>query len=174
MDVTADGVNWVSLENTMTSAAAWNQYSFDLADYIPFTGHMQVRFIAADEINGSLVEAAVDDIMFDVTRGSSAGIDPEGASGIRTSGLVSLSPNPFNPAVTVVYGVSEKAPVEMKVYDVAGRMVRSLVSGVVAAGEHTVVFDGRNSAGESLASGVYFLRFDTPEVTQVRQLVLLK
>jgi flagellar hook assembly protein FlgD len=53
-------------------------------------------------------------------------------------------------------------------------MVRSILDGVITPGEHTVDFDGRDSAGNSLPSGIYFVRMETPEVMQIRQVTLLK
>jgi hypothetical protein len=52
--------------------------------------------------------------------------------------------------------------------------VRELVDDVVEAGEHAIAFDGRSSTGAALASGIYFLKMETPDVMQVRQVTLLK
>jgi hypothetical protein len=174
VDATADGTTWVHLENTLVPAAAWTEQTFDLADFIAFTDRAQVRFVASDLVNPSLVEAAVDDITFDIIRAGSAGLPAVAGAPRLETGLVAISPNPFNPATTVAYAVGARTRLELKVYDVSGRLVRTLVSGVVAPGEHTVVFDGRNAGGDRLASGIYFLCFDTPERTQVRQLALVK
>ncbi len=174
VDVTADGTTWIHLENTLTPAVAWTQQSFDLADFVTFTDRVQVRFVASDLVNPSLVEAAVDDITFDIIRAGSAGMPDAAGASPRETGLVAISPNPFNPATTIAYAVAAPTRLELKVYDVSGRLVRTLVSGVVARGEHAIVFDGRNAGGDRLASGIYFLRFDTPERTQVRSLALLK
>jgi hypothetical protein len=173
---TEDGTNWTNLEYTQTSAATWTEFTFNVADFVSFTDHFQMQFIAADEgAGGSLVEAAVDDFMLDVIRGSSAGLDPAEVEAVRAAnGIVSISPNPFNPMTHVVFGVGQTTNVSIKVYDVHGRMVRELVDDVVEAGEHTIAFDGRSSAGAALASGIYFLRMETPDVMQVRQVTLLK
>ena len=79
------------------------------------------------------------------------------------------------PASThISYTLGDRGPVSLRVFDVSGRLVRTLVDGPVEAGQHTIVFDGRSATGRSLASGIYFLRMDTPDVTQVRQVTLLK
>jgi hypothetical protein len=175
VDVTADGENWVHIEETQQSANVWNQFTFEVSDYVGFTRHFQVRFIAADRGSVSLVEAAVDDFSLDVVRPPTAGLPAEDVEAVRvSSGIVSCSPNPFNPHVSIVYRIGLEAPVRLQIYDVTGRLVRTLVDGPVAAGEHTVAFDGRNAAGSSAASGVYFLHMETPEIMQVRQLTLIK
>jgi hypothetical protein len=175
VDVTDDGVGWTHLEYTQASANSWNEYTFNIADFVSFTDHFQVRFIAEDLSPGSLVEAAVDDFALDVVRAPTAGISPAEVDAIRqANGFVSVSPNPFNPATTIVYEVGQSTSVRLRVYDVSGRMVRSLIDDTVEAGEHTVTFDGRGASGRALASGIYFLRLDTPEVMEVRQITLLK
>ena len=78
-------------------------------------------------------------------------------------------PNPFNPTTVIRFDLASQSPVELKVYDVTGRLVRTLVSNVMAAGGHTVRFDGGN-----LASGVYFCRLKAGSFTQTRKLLLLK
>ena len=68
-------------------------------------------------------------------------------------------PNPFSGATTFAYRVDADASVtEISVFDVAGRQVRKLVSGVQAAGVHTVTWDGRNDQGAQVQRGVYFVR----------------
>jgi hypothetical protein len=69
------------------------------------------------------------------------------------------TPNPFNPRTTIEYSVADKVPVSIVVYDVAGRVVRTLVNEPRDPGEYTVLWDGRNDDNEALASGVYFIRY---------------
>jgi mono/diheme cytochrome c family protein len=68
-------------------------------------------------------------------------------------------PNPFNPVTIVSYSIAEEGPVEIVVFDVSGRLVRTLVDEVREAGRYSVPWDGRNDAGQPLASGVYFVRY---------------
>ena len=68
-------------------------------------------------------------------------------------------PNPFSGSTTFAFRVDADASVtEISVFDVAGRQVRKLVSGVQAAGVHTVTWDGRNDQGAQVQRGVYFVR----------------
>ena len=72
--------------------------------------------------------------------------------------LGSASPNPFHGSTRVHYAVGvPEAKVDIAVFDVTGRRVRSLVSGVRSSGSHTVSWDGRSDRGERVAKGVYFL-----------------
>lgn len=78
-------------------------------------------------------------------------------------------PNPFNPTTTIRFSVPGSGSVVLKVYDVLGRLVKTLVSSRQTPGEHVVVFDGRG-----LASGVYFCRLQSDDYTQVRKMILMK
>jgi hypothetical protein len=89
------------------------------------------------------------------------------ASGLR----LQVGPNPFNPATRVAFHLDGPARVEARVYDVAGREVRTLANGVLPAGEHRLDWNGRDARGGAVASGVYFLRFRA--LGEVRQLKLV-
>ena len=65
-------------------------------------------------------------------------------------------PNPFNPSTTINYSLPQPGFIKITIYDKLGRMVRTQVSGYQIGGEHTVVWDGRDSKGELVSSGMYF------------------
>jgi Tol biopolymer transport system component len=64
-------------------------------------------------------------------------------------------PNPFNPSTTISLKLPETGTVSLAVYDIIGRKVRDLVNGPLARGAHSLVWDGRDSAGRPVSSGVY-------------------
>lgn len=71
-------------------------------------------------------------------------------------------PNPFNPRTRIEFVLPATSPVDLTVYDVAGRRVRTLAAGTaLAAGRHALTWDGRSERGEPLASGTYFYRLST-------------
>lgn len=78
-------------------------------------------------------------------------------------------PNPFNPTTEIRYQISEVSQVTLKVYDILGREVATLVNEKETAGSYSVTFDGSR-----LASGVYFYRLETGNYTATRKLVLMK
>ncbi len=67
-------------------------------------------------------------------------------------------PNPFNPSTTIRFSLPENASITLKVYDVSGREVNTLAEGSWDAGTFDALWSGRNSAGEDVASGIYFYR----------------
>lgn len=89
--------------------------------------------------------------------------------------LLPCSPNPFNPATTVRFDLPETATIDLVVYDVAGRVVRTLIAaGNLPAGRHEVVWNGRDEAGRDEASGVYFCRLVTGNRGETRRLTLIR
>jgi hypothetical protein len=83
-------------------------------------------------------------------------------------------PNPFNPTTSIKYQLPQTSDVRLLIYNVLGQQVRTLVNGTIEAGYHSVVWDGRNDAGEGVASGVYIYRFEAAEFTRTMKLMLLK
>jgi len=84
-------------------------------------------------------------------------------------------PNPFNPTTTIRYTVRDRAQVTLRVYNVAGQLIRTLVNESRSPGEvHTATWDGRNDAGETVSSGVYFYKLVAGDYVQTKKMVLLK
>jgi hypothetical protein len=93
----------------------------------------------------------------------------------RELALLPNYPNPFNPSTTIAYDVpASGADVTIRIYDVAGRLVRTLVNGRVEPGRGTVVWEGRGDRGEWVSSGVYFVRMESRAFSQTRKIVMLK
>ncbi|MFC1481795.1 FlgD immunoglobulin-like domain containing protein [Candidatus Neomarinimicrobiota bacterium] len=83
-------------------------------------------------------------------------------------------PNPFNPVTTLRFDLPAKAVFTLKVYDLAGREVRQLVHGEFQDGTHEYSWDGRNSQGAALASGLYIARLSGDQQVISRKMLLLK
>jgi hypothetical protein len=94
--------------------------------------------------------------------------------GALSASLAQNTPNPFNPSTTISFTVAEKGNVTLNVYDANGRLVRTLASGVRDAGTHDVTWDGRDSAGLTVGSGVYFYRLTSGKHSESKKMVLLK
>lgn len=83
-------------------------------------------------------------------------------------------PNPFNPTTTISYEIPNSTQVKIVVYDMLGREVATLLNSDQQAGVHQVVWDGRNSFGQQVASGSYIYRITAGENVQVKKMVFLK
>jgi len=83
-------------------------------------------------------------------------------------------PNPFNDRVTIGYSLPKAGMVILTVHDQLGRTVRTLASAPMSAGHYEVSWDGMNSAGSKVTTGVYFCRLITPQGVKMERLVLLR
>ncbi len=83
-------------------------------------------------------------------------------------------PNPFNPSTTIRYNLPKPTYVELRIYDVRGALVRTLVAGHQGAGEKNVTWDGRLDSGVMASSGVYFYQLKTAEFNRTRKMILLR
>jgi len=83
-------------------------------------------------------------------------------------------PNPFNPSTTISFALDSRSKIRLEVFNLLGQQVRTLVDETLAAGEHSITFEGRNSAGHPLSSGVYLYRLITDHGTIARKMILLK
>lgn len=107
-------------------------------------------------------------------------------SGIRDSRPVSVPgsftlhqnyPNPFNPATKIEFSLLQADNARLEVFDAAGRLVRTLISGgsaPLAAGDHAVTWNGRDDAGLPVASGVYFYRLTVRDTQASRKMLLVR
>ncbi len=171
VEVTANGTTWVPLESSMASPNAWTERTFELEDFITLSEQVRFRFVAEDLSPGSLIEAAVDDFQLIVGQ-PSAGVEEQAA--VTRFALSRPTPNPFSRAAELRFAVPQASPVSVEVFDVSGRLVRTLVSGALPAGEHAVRWDGANGAGHRVGAGVYFVRMSAPGFTQVRTVTLVQ
>jgi len=83
-------------------------------------------------------------------------------------------PNPFNPSTTIGFTMPEAREVTLAIYNTNGQLVKTLVSGAMTAGRHSVIWDAHGTSGQAVVSGVYLAVFKAGEARQVRRLILMK
>jgi len=83
-------------------------------------------------------------------------------------------PNPFNPATKIIFSLPEGAFVTVRVFNVTGQLVATLLDATLEAGMHTARWDGRNAAGINVPSGAYFYQVTTPEQTFIHKMLLVR
>jgi len=89
--------------------------------------------------------------------------------------LAQNAPNPFASRTSILYALPQRAGVSLRVYDVAGRLVRTLENGgVKEAGVHAASWDGRDAAGAAVEAGLYFYRIDAGTISATRRMVLTR
>lgn len=84
-------------------------------------------------------------------------------------------PNPFNAETTISYYIPETSTVRLSIYALTGQLIRTLVDREHPAGRYSVLWDGRNDAGQDVSSGVYLYRLNgTDRGTETKKMVLMR
>ena len=88
--------------------------------------------------------------------------------------LMGNYPNPFNPTTTVRFALKENANVSLRVYNIKGQLVKTLVDGRMDAGIHDITWEGDDNNSRQVGSGVYMFRMITPDYEKTGKALLLK
>ncbi|MEJ2637055.1 MAG: S8 family serine peptidase [Calditrichia bacterium] len=83
-------------------------------------------------------------------------------------------PNPFNPTTTISFDLPGESAVSVVIYDITGKQIKSLASRRYSGGNHQIQWDGRDDAGNPVASGIYIYRLLAGEYVQSRKMMLMK
>ncbi len=90
------------------------------------------------------------------------------------SELLGNWPNPFNPSTTISFGLEKEGRVRLAIYDITGRLVRTIIDESRPAGWYGVIWDGRSERGGESASGVYFTRVRSGDWTETKRMILIR
>ncbi len=173
--VSNDGGNtWLDLVKISgMDKNAWNYYKTYFSEsQIPFTNQMRFRFQIAD-FNASLTEGAVDDVLIQYTN-CTTDEAPEGTTAPAAFTVEPSQPNPVRSSAVLRFALPAAGPVSVELFDAAGRMVRNLSPGSLAAGVHSVQWDGRDDAGHTAASGMYYYRVRANGQEVTRKLMVVR
>ena len=125
-----------------------------------------------DQSYGRIPDGGVWQIMDTITRGisntSPTGIFDESLS-ITDYKLNQNYPNPFNPSTTISFSIPVQGNVSLKIYDLLGKEVVTLVDELKSAGNYQITFDAAQ-----LASGMYFYKLEASNFSQTKKMILLK
>jgi choice-of-anchor B domain-containing protein len=158
-DVSNDnGATWVPLEALGSTHNFWERMVFDLDSFIAASAEVRVRFVAEDLSPGSIVEAAIDD--FELYAAGSV-VSVPGTSIVSLTHLLPMSPNPFRASTLVKFELGARTAATVNVFDVQGRLVRTLARATFDPGVHHVAWDGLDAGGAATAPGVYVVRLET-------------
>lgn len=153
--------------------ASWD-VSFDAAGAAlgAYSGTLTLSTRDQQDLSGATTLA---DLVFDLTATvtDGVGVEPTPVM-VARNGFISVAPNPFRPRTEVTFALAAPGAVDLRVFDVAGRMVRTLTAKPYSAGQHRVTWDGRAGDGRDLAPGLYFVRLTTPESVETRKLVRVR
>ncbi len=130
---------------------------------------LSYEFVILEE-QGAQCEFALDDIYWE------GGSSSAPADEIPTPACVLLPnyPNPFNPLTHIGFTVREASELGLRIFNLHGQHVKTLFSGWLGAGDYSLTWDGTDSSGSAVASGVYLYQLDTARGSALRRCILLK
>lgn len=143
--------------------------STDLVAHFTFMQDTAVGCFVFGEGVRALVPTKYATVSFNKTTGALTAIGDDNNVAVKSFELVQNYPNPFNPATTIRYQVPNASNVSLKVYNMMGQEVATLVNGMKEAGNHTITFDGTK-----LASGVYLYQINAGSFQDVKKMILMK
>ncbi|MEZ4386924.1 MAG: FlgD immunoglobulin-like domain containing protein [Candidatus Krumholzibacteriia bacterium] len=143
-----------TLMRTEDGGLTWQAQALPWQDWDPRQSESFVYFALGQSDDGVVVGGVYATLLRATFDPSTTAVEPPAAAALR----LEAAPNPFNPATVLRFSLPSAADTRLEVYDARGRHVRSLLAGRLAAGEHTVRWDGRDGTGRALPSGVYLVR----------------
>ena len=154
-----------SVQVIATAAPDWIQFSHIQVelDSIPVMDAQDVEFIFSVQ-NGEAGKKGTLQIQVQDNRGESIGvkqIDLVTELSVKKTQLFAPFPNPANPNTTIRFALVEESEVQLKVFNVLGQYVRTLMHETKPAGQWQVVWDGKNAEGVQVSSGMYVLQLLT-------------
>lgn len=174
---------------------AWKPggYTLNGKNFVSVAGSIQIPtcnsggYVERDYVFGLFIHDSIDtQRLFDVTQEMFRGeirdgleacrtvVDAPAVTMARALTLQNAVPNPFNPSTQIRFALGESGRARVSVVDTRGRTVATLVNGFREAGDHTVVWNGRDDGGAAVSSGIYFVKADAAGETQTRKITLLK
>jgi hypothetical protein len=140
----------------------------------------QSELAVVSDLTGGAIFAWTDKRNFTHTdiyaqRLASAGQMPTGVGDAPAAASLGMNyPNPFNPETSIPFSLANAGHVTLRVYDVSGRFVTTLLDENRGAGEHVARWDGRDARGRASSSGIYFVRLNASGRTETKKIALLK
>jgi len=83
-------------------------------------------------------------------------------------------PNPFNPQTQIHFSLAKDSDVRLDIFNIKGEIVKTLINSQLSAGNHHATWNGYDSLGKPVSSGVYFYKMETPEYSSVKKMILMK
>jgi hypothetical protein len=171
---TSGSLGEIKVANTVTNA--WEELTFDFSSHIGFPeaiGIDQIVVFPDFNLGGRTQDNIIyfDNISF---YSNSVGVDNINETFPQGFALDQNLPNPFNPSTRIRYNVLEKEFVNIAIYDMMGRQVKTLVNQTQDAGYQSVVWDATNDFGKPVSAGIYLYQIQAGEYLSTKKMVLLK
>ncbi len=165
---------WQSPSASHLVETTWGFQEIDISAIADGNPSVQVRYQMHSDVSLSFGGWNIDDMKITgIGPGNSTDVAADDGAPRRVVLHVNR-PNPFNPITTVSFELPVRQKVDLSIYDVSGRLVRTLASGSMNAGTHEMIWDGRSMTGEAGASGVYFYRLQADDFSETKKMILIR
>ena len=169
VEVSGDnGVSWQQVKSFTGDNSAWSSQYLNLTPSLEGASSVKVRFRLTSDVSVTEDGWYVDDVKLIVYNVGLVGI----ASDEQIPGAYKLEqnyPNPFNPSTVISFSIPKSSTVSLKVFDILGNEVATLVNGNKIQGNYSVEFNGANTA-----SGIYFYKLTAGDYVEVKRMMLVK
>jgi len=131
---------------------------------------LRLRFI--DRLGGDIIERSIE-----LTGEPVIYLEKENSDFItlpETFALLGNTPNPFNAVTSVNFSIPVDSDVELSIHDINGKMVNRIYSGNVAAGNHSMIWNGKDDSGIDMPTGVYFINLEAGDFKATSRMMLVK
>jgi hypothetical protein len=162
-----NGTNWSEVTNYNGNMQTWTAQSFDISEFCNGSQNVRIRFRLTSDQSLQYDGWYIDDIKISAYS-SLTGIEKGGETPVKYA-LEQNYPNPFNPSTTINFSIPKQGFVNLTVYDMLGREVKTLVNSNMTQGNYAVVFESSN-----LASGIYYYRIKVNGFIDIKKMILVK
>ncbi|MCK4655094.1 MAG: T9SS type A sorting domain-containing protein, partial [Candidatus Cloacimonetes bacterium] len=172
--VSNDGSNWTTIWENPEEITddTWTQVDLDISDVADNQETVYLRWTMGETDSGWMYCGwNIDDVQIFAVEGFITHIDNIIEN---TTKLFGSYPNPFNPETTISYQLTADSKVSLSIYNVKGQKVNTLVNEILPAGEHSVIWNGKDSNGNQVSSGIYFYKLKAGDYQKVKKMLLLK
>ncbi len=160
--------SWQTIRSYSGVLSAWTSELFNISDYVSSATQIKFRFRLSSDQGLTDDGWYVDDLKIITYNVGPVGINSENQFA-ETYSLKQNYPNPFNPSTEIRYSIAVNSFVELKIYDILGNEVKTLINQKQNAGKYSFEFDGSN-----FSSGTYFYRIRAGDFMETRSMILLK
>jgi hypothetical protein len=124
---------------------------------------------------GDSLHITIDDVsLVLVEEGAASGVEVNPVLMAANYALQQNYPNPFNPSTTIHFSIPVKQKVNLSVYDIMGRKVKTLINESMLPGKHAVQWHGQNERGAFVSSGIYFYKIEAGKFSQTKKLLYVQ
>lgn len=172
VEVSTNGTDWTALWTKSGLWDSWRKEFIPLGNYAGQSIHL--RFRLSDQSNHvELTDPGwtIDNISIISGMATS---NSDAASPAVVNALYPNFPNPFNPQTTLSFSLGKAQKASLKIYNLKGQLVKTLVNGELTKGTHKIVWNSTDNTGSKVGSGIYLYRLDTESYSKSYKMVLMK